>query len=47
MSLYPILIGTIVLAVCAYFGMLRPIGLAGRTPAEREEHERLGVKVAQ
>ena len=40
MSLYPILIGTIVLAVCAYFGMLRPTGLTGRTPAEREEDER-------
>ena len=40
MSLYAILISTIVLAVCAYFGLLRPTGLAGRTPAERAEDER-------
>jgi hypothetical protein len=40
MSLYPLIVGTIVLAVCAYFGLLRPTGLLSRTGAEREEDER-------
>lgn len=40
MSLYSVLLSVIVLGVCAYFGLLRPTGLASRTRAEREEDER-------
>ena len=31
------LVTIIVLGVCAYFGFLRPTGLAGRTRADEEE----------
>ena len=46
MSLYSVLLATIVLAVCAYFGVLRPTGLESRTSAQREEDQRrdLGAK---
>jgi hypothetical protein len=37
MSLYSVLLTIIVLAVCAYFGVLRPTGLASRTSAQRED----------
>jgi hypothetical protein len=40
MNLYSVLMATIVLAVCAYFGVLRPTGLASRTSAQREEDQR-------
>jgi hypothetical protein len=40
MSLFSVLLATIVLAVCAYFGVLRPTGLASRTSAQREEDQR-------
>ena len=40
MSLYSVLFAIIVLAVCAYFGVLRPTGLASRTSAQREEDQR-------
>jgi hypothetical protein len=40
MSLYSVLLTIIVLGVCAYFGVLRPTGLASRTRAEHEEDQR-------
>jgi hypothetical protein len=40
MSLYSVLFTVIVLGVGAYFGVLRPTGLARRTCAEREEDQR-------
>ncbi len=40
MNLYSVLLAIIVLAVCAYFGVLRPTGLASRTSAQREEDQR-------
>jgi hypothetical protein len=40
MSLYSVLFTVIVLGVGAYFGVLRPTGLASRTRAEREEDQR-------
>jgi hypothetical protein len=40
MSLYSVLAAVIVLAVCAYFGVLRPTGIASRTSAQREEDRR-------
>ena len=40
MNLYSVILATIVLAVCAYFGVLRPTGLASRTSAQREEDQR-------
>jgi hypothetical protein len=40
MSLYSMLFTVIVLGVCAYFGLLRPTGLASRTRVEREEDQR-------
>jgi hypothetical protein len=40
MSLYSVLFTVIVLGLCAYFGVLRPTGLASRTRAEREEDQR-------
>ena len=43
MSLYSVLFTVIVLAACAYAGILRPTGLAGRTRAENEESRRRDV----
>ena len=43
MSITNILITVVVLAVAAYFGWLRPTGLAGRNSAEREEDARRDV----
>ncbi len=43
MNLYSVLFTVVVLAACAYFGVLRPTGLASRTRAEREEDERRDV----
>ena len=43
MNLYSVLFTVVVLAVCAYFGVLRPTGLASRTRAEREEDQRRDV----
>jgi len=40
MSLYSLLFTVIILGVCAYAGLLRPTGLAGRTRAENEEERR-------
>jgi hypothetical protein len=40
MNLYSVLLAIIVLTVCAYFGLLRPTGLASRTSAQREEDQR-------
>lgn len=40
MNLTSMLFTVIVLAVCAYFGVLRPTGLASRTRAERKEDQR-------
>ena len=40
MNLYSVLLITIVLAVCAYFGVLPPTGVASRTSAQREEDRR-------
>jgi len=40
MNLYSVLSAAIVLAVCAYFGVLRPTGFASRTSAQREEDQR-------
>jgi hypothetical protein len=40
MSLNSVLLTIVVLAVCAYFGVLRPTGLGSRTGAEREEDRR-------
>jgi len=40
MNLYSVLFTVIVLGACAYFGVLRPTGLASRTSAEREEDQR-------
>jgi hypothetical protein len=40
MSLTNVLVTIVVLAVCAYFGFLRPTGLAGRTRAEDEKGRR-------
>jgi hypothetical protein len=40
MNLYSVLLAIIVLAVCAYFGFLRPTGLASLTSAQREEDQR-------
>jgi hypothetical protein len=40
MNLYSVLLTIIVAAVCAYFGVLRPTGLASRTSAQREEDQR-------
>lgn len=37
MTLYSALLTIIVLGVCAYFGCLRPTGLAGRTRADEEQ----------
>jgi hypothetical protein len=40
MTLTSVVISLLVLGVFAYFGLLRPTGLAGRNRAEREEDER-------
>ena len=40
MSITNVLVTIVVLAVCAYFGFLRPTGLAGRTRTESEEQRR-------
>jgi hypothetical protein len=40
MSFNSVLLTIVVLAVGAWFGVLRPTGIAGRTRAEREEDER-------
>ena len=40
MSITNVLVTIAVLAVCAYFGFLRPTGLAGRTRSEDEEERR-------
>ena len=40
MTLTSVLVSLVVLGVCAYFGFLRPTGLASRTRAEREEDQR-------
>lgn len=39
MNLYSVLLATIVLAVCGYFGVLRPTGLASRTRGQRAEDQ--------
>jgi hypothetical protein len=45
MNLYSVLLTIIVLAVCAYFGVLRPTGLASRTSAQRKDE--LGRDLAE
>ena len=40
MSVTNVLVTIVVLAVCAYFGFLRPTGLAGRTRAQDDEERR-------
>jgi hypothetical protein len=40
MSITNVLVTIVVLAVCAYFGLLRPTGLAGRKRNEDEEERR-------
>jgi hypothetical protein len=40
MNLSSVLLTIAALAVGAYFGVLRPTGLAGRTRAEREQDDR-------
>jgi len=43
MTLYAWLLAVVVMAVCAYAGVLRPTGLAGRKRAEEEEERRRDV----
>jgi hypothetical protein len=40
MSITNVLVTIVVLTICAYFGFLRPTGLAGRTRKEDEEDRR-------